>query len=224
LAASLGITQVYVPLFPGLFSALGLLLADYRHDYVRSVALALEAVDPTTILRLYGEMEEVARAELIQEGVPAPAVRCERLVDLKYGYQVAEMTLPFPADTSLTDLRAALARLFTEAHHREFGYSRDDPIELVSLRLRATAVATRLRFADLVQQVPKEGNTASAPAARQAYFGPRHGLQRVPIRRRWDIAREEPGPLIVEEPDTTVVVPPEWRAAVDTYGNIVLRR
>src|SRR5438552_2699021 len=88
LAASLGMTQVYVPLFPGLFSALGLLLADYRHDYVRSVALALEAVDPEVVMRLYTEMEETARAEMVQEGVPATAVQFARQVDLKYGYQI----------------------------------------------------------------------------------------------------------------------------------------
>lgn len=223
LAASLGITRLYVPLFPGLFSALGLLLADYRHDYVRSVALALEAVDPEAIRRLYAELEERARAEMVQEGVSATAVRFERRVDLKYGYQISELTLPFPSNTPPSDLRTVLARLFTEAHQREFGYSRDDdPIELVSLRLQATAVATRLRFADLMQQVPEDGGTAFSSAARQAYFGPRHGLQTAPIRRRHDIEKEEGGPLIIEEPDTTVVVPPGWRASLDGYGNIVL--
>ncbi len=223
LAASLGMTQVYVPLFPGLFSALGLLLADYRHDYVRSVALALEAVDPEVVMHLYTEMEETARAEMVQEGVPATAVQFARQVDLKYGYQISEITLPFPSDTSFADLRAVLARLFTEAHQREFGYSRDDPIELVSLRLRATAVASRLRFTDLVQQIPKEGSVALSSAVRQAYFGPKHGLQESPIRRRGDIEKEESGPLIVEEPDTTVVVPPGWTIHRDGFGNLVLR-
>ena len=223
LAASLGMTQVYVPLFPGLFSALGLLLADYRHDYVRSVALALEAVDPEVVMHLYTEMEETARAEMVQEGVPATAVQFARQVDLKYGYQISEITLPFPSDTSFADLRAVLARLFTEAHQREFGYSRDDPIELVSLRLRATAVASRLRFTDLVQQIPKEGSAALSSAVRQAYFGPKHGLQESPIRRRGDIEKEESGPLIVEEPDTTVVVPPGWTIHRDGFGNLVLR-
>lgn len=222
LAASLGIRRVYAPLFPGLFSALGLLLADYRHDYVRSVALALEAVDPEQIHQLYIEMEERAQTEMTQEGVPARAIRFERQVDLKYGYQISELTLPFPVDMALKDLRAALERLFTEAHQREFGYSREDSIEVVSLRLRATVGATHLQFADLTQQIAKDGYSSSSPS-RQAYFGPRYGLQTVPIRRRWDIKTEESGPLIVEEPDTTVVVPPGWRATLDRVGNIILR-
>ncbi len=223
LAASLGMRQVYVPLLPGLFSALGLLLADFRHDYVRSVALALEAVDPATILQHYTEMEETARAELAQEGVPAAAVHCERQVDLKYGYQISELTLPFPAETAPADLRTSLAQLFTEAHQQAFGYSRDDPIEVVSLRLRATAVATRLQFADLARHSATNGHATLSALVRQAYFGPSHGLQTAPIRRRGDIGAEENGPLIVEEPDTTVVVPPGWTIQRDVLGNLVLR-
>jgi N-methylhydantoinase A len=223
LAASLGIRQVYAPLFPGLFSALGLLLADFRHDYVRSVALGLEAVDPATILQRYAEMEETARAELMQEGIPAAAVRCERQVDLKYGYQISELTLPFPVDTPPAELRAVLARLFTEAHQQAFGYSRDDPIELVNLRLRATAGATRLQFADLAQHMATGGRAIPTAPVRQAYFGPKHGLQATAIRQRGDIGAEENGPLIIEEPDTTVVVPPGWTIRRDTLGNLVLK-
>jgi len=224
LAASLGMKQVYVPLFPGLFSALGLLLADFRQDQVRSVALALAAVDPQTILQLYTDMEGVMRTEMVQEGVPEAAVQFERLVDLKYGYQVSEMTLPFPANTSPADLQAALARLFTQAHEREFGYSQDDPIELVSLRLRATAAASHLRFTELAQRIGQNGSSSLPSSAdRQAYFGSRHGSQLVTIRQRGDIEKEESGPLIVEEPDTTVVVPPEWKIHRDGFGNLVLR-
>jgi len=224
LAASLGMRQVYVPLFPGLFSALGLLLADFRHDHVRSVALALEAIDAEAILQHYAELEEMARTELAQEGVPATAVHCERQVDLKYGYQISELTLPFPADTAPANLQAVLARLFTEAHHQAFGYSRDDPIEVVSLRLRATATATRLQFADLARHVATQGRATSSAPVRQAYFGPRHGLQAAPIRRRDDVGTEESGPLIVEEPDTTVVVPPGWTIRRDAWGNLVLKQ
>ncbi len=222
LAESLGIRQVYVPLFPGLFSALGLLLADFRHDYLRSVALPLSKIDPATIVQLYDEMEERARTELRREGIPETAMQCERQVDLKYSYQVAELTVPFPTDASATALRAALARLFTEAHHREFGYSRDDPIELVSVRLRARATATRLRFADLIHACLHGGRRAAAPSTRQAYFGPRYGLVMTPICTRQDIDTPVKGPLIVEEPDTAVVVPPQWHIRRDELGNLVL--
>jgi N-methylhydantoinase A len=222
LAGSLGMKQVYVPIFPGLFSALGLLLADFRHDYLRSVALPLSKVDAAAILQSYKDMEEGARTELRREGVPETAVQFERWVDLKYGYQISELTLPLPLDASASDLRSALTRLFTEAHQREFGYSREDPIELVSIRLRATATATRLRFADVMRSQAQHGHGGSPTSTRQAYFGPRHGLLPTPIRTRGDIDKPINGPLIVEEPDTTVVAPPQWQIQRDGLGNLML--
>lgn len=220
LAESLGLSQVYIPLYPGVFSALGLLLADFRHDYVQSVALPLASVAPERLLQQYQTMETLAAQELQDEGVPPEDMTFVRSVDLKYGYQVAEMTLPFPSDMSPEGLLADLARLFTEAHTQAFGYSRDDPVEVVSLRLRATAVATRLQFADLAQHLttPETG----AGSLRQAYFGPVHGLLDTPIQRRCDLDGDHAGPLIVEEADTTVVVPPGWVARRDELGNLVL--
>jgi len=221
LAESLGISRVLVPLFPGLFSALGLLLADYRHDYIRSVARSLDAVDPHALVRLYEELETTAREELLQEGVAEEAIRFERQVDLKYGYQVSELTLPFPTDAEIVDLQARLAGIFTEAHKQAFGYDRDDPIELVNLRLRALASAERMRFTDLVSRVSSEGQRNNEP--RQAYFGPAGGTLTTAIRRRADIVGEQSGPLIIEEPDTTVVVPPGWALQRDRYGNLILQ-
>lgn len=76
LAASLGMTRVYVPLFPGLFSALGLLLADLRYDYVQSIPGRLDAVDPATLLRAFEALaarvqEEVGREDIRARGSPA---------------------------------------------------------------------------------------------------------------------------------------------------------
>ncbi|MBM4254426.1 MAG: hydantoinase/oxoprolinase family protein [Deltaproteobacteria bacterium] len=221
LAESLGITKVLVPLFPGLFSALGLLLADYRHDYIRSIATALDKVNLEDLQRQYESMEAVARAELLEEGVASDAIRFERQIDLKYGYQVTEMPLMFPPGGT-KDLRGELTRMFTDAHRQAFGYDSNDAIEVVNLRLRALAVAGNLRFSDLISRV--DGQPSSSSHARDAYFGPTHGAQRTPIRRRADITSEQAGPLIVEEPDTTVVVPPGWKVSRDERGNLLLRK
>lgn len=222
LAESLGIVRVQIPLFPGLFSALGLLLADYRHDYLRSVAAPLKAVEPSAILRQFEELEAAAREELLQEGVAREAIRCERQVDLKYGYQVSELTLPMPAEGNPAELLDQLAQIFTEAHRQAFGYDQDAPIELVNLRLRALASAGRLRFSDLVARVSSEKSDRSQ--SRQAYFGPTHGSLVTQVLSRADITGAVSGPLIVEEPDTTVVVPPGWTVQRDGQGNLILHK
>ena len=228
LADSLSMTRVQIPLYPGLFSALGLLLADYRHDYIRSVALALAQVAPRTVLRQYEELETQARAELVQEGIAADQIRFERQVDLKYGYQVAELTLPFP-EVSEDDMQDRLAHLFTEAHRQAFGYDRADTIELVSVRLRALASSGHLRFTDLTgADGHGSGSDAASPssgtASRTAYFGPQAGECEAAVYQRTDIKQVQSGPLIVEEPDTTVVVPPDWTVRHDVSGNLLLQR
>ncbi len=222
LAESLDISRVQIPLFPGLFSALGLLLADYRHDYLHSVVSALNAVDPQSILHQYKELEAAAQEELVQEGVSPESIRFERQIDLKYGYQVSELSLPFPTNVGSVELLGNLTQLFTDAHRQAFGYDQDDPIELVNLRLRALASAGRVRFADLVARVPAE--SSSRRIMRSAYFGPAHGLLETQVLRRGDISGNVVGPLIIEESDTTVVVPPRWSVQRDSQGNLILEK
>lgn len=91
------------------------------------------------------------------------------------------------------------------------------------MRLQATAVATDLKFNQLSQQLMMAPDEPVSPAVRQAYFGAEHGLQATPIRRRHDIDSVVTGPVIVEEPDTTIVVPPQWMAQRDGLGNVILR-
>ena len=224
LAENMGITRLIVPLYPGLFSALGLLMADYRHDYIATVAAPLNSVGSADIFARYDQLRITARSEMIAEGVSPGAIRFEEQADLKYGYQMYEMTLPFPRGADPSNLLAALAKLFTDAHDQAYGYHRDDPIELVSLRLRALASAGSLSFAELAAKLAEDrASQAAAPSgAREAFFGPAHGMMAAPLRDRFDITGPERGPIIVEEPDTTIVVPPGWTVQRDAFANLVL--
>jgi N-methylhydantoinase A len=223
LAEDMEMSTVLVPVFPGLFSALGLLLADYRHDYIRSVVTPLDAVEPGRIAVLYEGMREVAHDAMRQEGISSEKVRFEPYVDLKYGYQLQELTIPFPHDVSSDGLLARLATQFRAAHEQAFGYNTDDAIEVVSLRLRALATVGDMKFSELAAKMsPAHTVTRSEP--REAFFGPQYGLLKTTVCRRGDITGTQPGPLIVEESDTTVLVPPEWYVSRDSYGSLVLTK
>jgi N-methylhydantoinase A len=237
LAGDIGISRLIVPLYPGLFSALGLLLADYRHDYLAAIASPLTAVRTDEIKARYEQLKDQARSEMIAEGVDPVAIRFQQQVDLKYGYQMYEMTLPFPDEADSSNLVATLARLFTDAHNQAYGYYRDDPIELMSVRLRALARAASLTFAELAGQYSTRHNEVAAASAgfpgggnrgtqgeRLAFFGPAHGLLSTPLRSRFAVTSPERGPMIIEEPDTTVVVPPDWTVQRDGFGNLILIR
>lgn len=225
LAETMDISRLLVPILPGLFSALGLLLADFRHDYIRSIVTPLDSVELDRILVCFSELENSAVAEMGTEGVPPQAIRFERYADLKYGYQLQELTLAFPQTDQHTNIAGLLQELFTEAHERAFGYHADDPVELVSLRVRALANAGRLRFAELARvSVNSSSERSRTIGSRQVYFGRGYGLLDTPISSRQDISGIQSGPMIIEEPDTTVVVPPGWSVSLDAYSNLALSK
>jgi N-methylhydantoinase A len=226
LASSLGIGRVYVPLFPGLFSALGLLLADLRYDYVQSVPGRLDAVDPASLLREFDTLAARVREEVFREEISPTGVQLDRFIDLRYARQSSELTLKVPESVVTAELPRVLAESFHNEHERTYGYRREnDPIAIVSLRLKATAPARSVGFRELGESFAQTADGSGTPEiTRRAYFGPKFGERESRILSRSDlVGKALAGPLIVEEFDTTVVVPPGWQAEVEGYGNIVLK-
>jgi len=220
LADTLSIRRIYVPIHSGLFSALGLLLADYRQDAVSTMVVQLAKVDPDQVLAEFQQMELRAFTEM-REQVGEQDVVVHRTVDMKYGYQISELNLPFPGADS-RQLTENLRLAFNDAHLQQFGHVSDDPVELVNLRVRLTASASKLRLADLAPSPELAG--AGLGQRRDAYFGAQHGVQDALVLRRSDIQSDQiyRGPLIIEQPDSTTVVPPGWSVQRDTGGNLIL--
>ena len=223
LAASMGITHIVTPLVPGLFSALGLLLADYRQDYVRSLAIPVDRVTAAQLRDAFAALRSQALAEFSAQGVPADGVSHDLQVDLRYRHQLSELVAPFEiAAGDDESTRVGLNAAFHAAHQRAFGYVlAGEPVELVSLRLRARAQAGAVRFADLVRRI-ESAPRAGSESSRRAYFGPQGWLD-TRIASRAEIDGEMRGPMIIEEADTTIVVPPGWSATRDGLGNLHLR-
>lgn len=212
LAETLGITEIRIPVYPGLFSALGLLMAEYRQDYVTSVARPVNDVSAGETRAMLDAMEHAARVEMLAQGVEEGRLQFVGHADLRYGYQVSELSIPLPdLDERFSE---RLVADFRQAHLQAFGYERDDLVELVNLRMRASAEASSTQFADLAV-FPGEARTT-----RQVYFGRDHGLVETPVLGRGALHELMQGPVIVEEPDTTVVVPPGWSVGRD-FANVL---
>jgi len=225
LAADMGVPQVYVPPFPGIFSAVGLLLADYRYDTVRTAHFALDRLDEPALMALVRELEQQAHTTLASQGIAPAAIVLRPEADVQYKGQEMALTLALPPPGA--NFGERLHAAFGEAHRAAFGYERGNPSEIVALRMRATARASDIRIGDMARGAShlKGADRSPAAASRQAYFGAARGSAEVPVVGRFDLA-ETPrvGPLIVEEWDTSVVVPPGWTARRDGAGNIVLDR
>ncbi|HKD68966.1 MAG TPA: hydantoinase/oxoprolinase family protein [Candidatus Binataceae bacterium] len=227
LASDIGIGRVYVPLYPGLFSSLGLLFADLRYDAVKSVMGRLDQLEGAALRNHCEELVKELRERLMREA-GAAEIRFERSAELRYLRQDSELSFRIPPDVADGDLAQWLERAFHPEHERNFGYRRDgDPVLAVSVRVRATAPARSVAVRDLAASFARAAKDMPRAAGqlRKAYFGPQ--AREMPTRvvaRHALLDAALTGPAIIEEFDTTIVIPPGWRAELDNFANVVLRR
>ena len=227
LAESLGINRVCVPMHPGLFSAVGLMMADMRHDFVQSVAFELVAEAEQTLVDALRSLEAHARATLAADHANA-SLTTQFAVDLRYLRQSSDLTIPVP-ELGRPATTHSLVDAFHQAHAATYGYAREtERVEVVSVRVRLTAATGDFDFDQLAER-DDETNT-DVERRREAYFGRAYGKRVARVTTRTLLAcsasagKPAPGPIIVEEFDTTVVVPPTWTAYVDNIGNLRLAR
>jgi N-methylhydantoinase A len=221
MAREFGISQVIVPPNPGLFSAVGLLVAEIHHHDVRSLC-ERHSPDPGRLSETFREMEERLRGRLEQHGHTPSGIRMDRFADMRYVGQSSELRVPVPA--SALDV-AALERLgdsFGAEHERTYGHrGSGQRFEIVNLRVRATLPANREEGFDVFSK-PTASDSGDRKA-RNACFGGEFGQVTTPVLGRTElVGRRERGPVIVEEMDGTTVVPPYASVRVDDVGNLVI--
>jgi N-methylhydantoinase A len=218
MARSLGITRAIIPRGPGVFSAIGLLRAHMERHFVDSCRLRLDSFVPAKLAGVFDGLAERAKRELAEESWDLGKLELIRIADLRYHGQSFELQVPVP-DVSRPGALDALADAFHREHKRTYGHSHDsDVIEIVNARIRA-------RIAVPSPALPGLAAARTGPSARskrRAYFGSQAGLLDTPVITRADLAGQVEGPLIIEEYDTTIVVPPGTWASLDAMGNVLL--
>ena len=217
IARALQMRRVLVPLAPGVFSAAGLLLSEIEHEFVRTLPARGGHATAELLLAGFRELEAEADGALVAEGVSRDAISVSRFADIRYAGQAYELTLPIAPGAP--DL-ARIAADFGAEHHRTYGHaSVDAPIDIVNLKLTARAASNGEISYDPLAGLAGESHEASR---RTAYFGPVDGSLDVPVISRSALLDSPPrqGPLIVEEYDSTCVVPPGCRVTLDSLGNI----
>ena len=222
IARSLEIAHVLVPPHPGVFSAFGLLLSDVEHEMHRTLLGRLDELAPGELELAYRELESAVIRQLEEEGYPASGITVRRYADLRYSGQAFELTVPAGRSSQRRVDVAELAAAFHVAHERAYGHKREiDPVELVNVRVTARVVT---RTPDIREGQAREsvhGRERSPTRARMAYFGPETGLVKTPVMERQQLlGKTLPGPLIVEEYDSTCAIPPGFQASVDRMNNI----
>ena len=162
-----------------------------------------------------------ASAQLAAEDFHGDRTRLRRSAALHYQGQSYELTVPVPDGPIDARMAAHLEQAFGAEHERTYGHRAgpDEPVELVSIQL----VGSGLREGGGVpERVVSSRSEPVAQSLRPAYFGDEHGWLETPVLSRADLATGRAGPLIVEEYDSTCVVPPGAHAERDAGGNIVI--
>jgi N-methylhydantoinase A len=220
IAAQLEMTQVVVPLNPGVFSAFGLLLSNIEHEVTRALLRRLNDLNIDELNAIYAELEDSVERVMAGEGYGAGEATISRSIDLRYTEQAHELSVPFEADL------AKLAQSFSDEHQRTYGHEAGaESVESVALRVTGQIPVEGIESYEMLAGLTrKNDDEVAAPAARLAYFGPAAGQLETPVvTRRQLLEGARLGPLIIEEYDATCVVPPGWRARVDERGNIELQ-
>ena len=222
LADELSIPTVLVPIAPGVTSALGLLLAELRHDYVRTVLRRGDEIPPAEMGAAFAEMESEALDRMRREGVEPGDVALVRTADMRYlgqGYELEVVMASGEIDGA--ELAAAYER-FHEAHVRTYGYAnRHDPIELVNLRVTATSGTARPEMPPSPvdgRPDPSDARDAVRPVFFRDEFVPTAVYDRALLRPGDTLD----GPAVVEQLDSTTLVWPGGSARVDEFGNLLL--
>jgi N-methylhydantoinase A/oxoprolinase/acetone carboxylase beta subunit len=223
IAHLLGIRRVIYPLGAGATSALGCLAAPLSFQFTQSLPAVLRDLDWDQVNALYDDLEQRGRAALAEAGVPPDQIELQRESDMRIYGQIHEVTIPIPNG----ELGEQTIATFTEAFSGEYKrlYSRFNPdsaLEAVNWKLTARGPS---RPVELHQpSPPNAGVEAAFRRRRPAYFGEAGEYVETPVYDRYLLSpgSELVGPAIVEERETTVVIPPGGRARVDEYWNLIL--
>ena len=225
LAQELGIPRILVPPHPGILSALGVAIANVLKDYSRTVMLQGEHLNRMRMDEEFLGMEGLARRELEAEGLPVEQMAVRRFVDVRYLGQSFELTIDYPGgartDNRRADLQRRISDSFYRAHLRRFGYAdRNQPVEVVNLRLK---LELQVDKPDVNRELAGPPDPAAARTGETQVVFPEGELRAALYQRdKLRSGHRFSGPALVLQMDTTTVVPPQWQAAVDPLGNLLL--
>ena len=225
LARELYLGQVIIPPLPGLFSALGLLFSGVEHHDVRSCLLSGESLNAEALQQIQREMQQAMLARFKFEGFGPTDVTLSYTVDVRFQGQASEIRIPLIAETAAavtSQTVQALQVAFEKEHERLYGHRSDpdNPIEVVAVRLVGRAAAHDQAGGPL--KPAARTDAAQTQASRPAYFGELGGRLDTPVIARRQLTNTRVGPLLIDEYDSTTVVPPDMQVRLDGEGNIVM--
>jgi len=221
LARSLGVARVIVPFAAGVASAMGLLIADARFDLARTFVAGLAAAPWDRINTLFAAMEAEGAAQILATGLGGQW-RTRRLAEVRYAGQGHELSIEIPPGRLGPESLASIERAHADLYAGRYGYAEapGTPLEATNWKLEMSCGVPAVAL----KEVASPGDGSSRKGARAVYFPERGGFVDCPVYDRYLLGVDAvvTGPAVIEERETTVILLPGDRAAVDGHGNLII--
>jgi N-methylhydantoinase A len=225
IAREIFVPTVIVPKLPGTFSALGMLMASWRQDFVRTLIGRLGSLNPAVVETVFGDLRRAGEAQLARDHIPRNTAEFSFHANLRYVGQ--EHTIPVPVVSAklLTGDLGPLRTMFHAEHAKRYSQAApDESMEIVSLRL----VVTAARPEGLAERWLSEPWQAGGPVeegSRDVVFNDPNRPVRTRILWRPSLpsGMTIEGPAIIEEPNATTLVYPGDSVTVTDAGHLFIK-
>jgi len=225
LGRAAGMPTVLVPGQPGVFSAVGLVMADIRHDFVQTRILQGAEITPSALKQLYSDLEGLGHEALEADAVPADKQGITRTADLRYVGQAYEINVTLPEG----EIDAALVKTIFDKFHAQHNqlYAHCHPhktIEFVSGRLTATGSMSAPPMRKFNSIRGKSAGVPKTEGTHPIFFEETGKYVDTPIYARENLppGSEIDGPAVVIQLDTTIIIHPGQSATVDDHANLLI--
>jgi N-methylhydantoinase A len=222
-ARELSIGTVIVPQAPGHFSSLGMLMADFRRDYVQTLFKRLDDLEMADLEEQFRALEREGKLALQQSGIDGDRIVFERAADMRYVGQEHAVAVRMPASTGDERARDEIKKRFDDAHELRYSHSApDEPADIVSLRVSAIGRLVKPPFPTILAGAampPADAERGTRPVIFEGHDSmPVKVFDRAFLRAGNVIT----GPAIIEELASTTVVEPGDMITVNRYGHLVM--
>jgi N-methylhydantoinase A len=221
IARDLGMAGLIVPLYPGVYSAIGLIMSDVKHDYVQSKMQPMGELSADAVNHMFARLEALAAQDLREDGFAADCIKIQRALDMRYAGQGYEITMPCDAAALRDGGLDGLRRQFDLQHRAMFGHmAPEQVVEVVSYRVRGLGLVPPV---ELPRFKPTGAKLADAQRETRAVrFDGRDVECPVYQRERLDVGLTLRGPAILDQFDCTTVIHAGQTARVDEWKNLIV--
>ena len=222
-ARRLRIERIIIPAGAGVLAAFGFMTAPVSFDFIRTHITRLDRASWDELNAIYEDMEDRGRDVLAEAGVPEDEQQFVRTADMRYAGQLYEITVPVPDGELNSTSRTRMEEFFHMTYHDLYGrHSAEAPIEALNWRLLATGPTPDIPLERATNGSGEDGPEMAKKGTRQAYFGDHAGWTETAVFDRYQLrpGHSADGPAIIEERESTVIVPPNAEFGVDEFQNI----